>query len=131
MTDILKTWPAFMPPRRVLEVFSGKEAKFAFYYFKLGRGKPKQTIEHVWFVYRGRIMGKFKVESVECNVGQIPTLRRMDGDPGAFQIPRDAWVAICKGPFIRLKERVYHDSFRGFRYFDFEEWRMNMEALIP
>jgi hypothetical protein len=129
LSDILKTWPAFMDPRKVLMIFGPKQP-FGIYYFTLGRGKPQQEIEHIWFTYRGRVLGNFKVDHVVCNVGQIPQLRRIDGGGSAWQIKRDRFVAVCLPPFQRVREHVYHDSFRGWRYFNFEEYSQTLEAKI-
>lgn len=129
MADVIKTWPAFMEPRKVLTIFGPKQP-FAMYYFTLGRGQPKQEIKHLWFTYRGRILGHFEVEAVECNVGQFPPLRRIDGSPSEWQIKRDRWVAICRPPFHRLKERLYYGYFRGFHYFDIEAYRGTQESRI-
>jgi hypothetical protein len=38
------------------------------------------------------------------------------------------WVAICAGPMQRLKEKLYHDGFRGWRYFDLDEYRASGDA---
>jgi hypothetical protein len=130
MADLLKTWPAAMEPRKVLTIFSEREC-FAEYYFTLGRGKPKQEIENLWFTYRGRILGHFRVDRIVCNTGDnIPKLRRIDGGESEWQIKRDRWVAICDPPFFRLKGHVWHDSFRGYRYFDLEAYRQTSESKI-
>lgn len=129
MADIIKVWPAFMHPRKVLTIFGPKQP-FAAYYFTLGRGKPSQKIERLWFTYRGRVLGHFKVNEVVCNVGQLPKLRRIDGEPSEWQIKRDRYVAICEPPFFRLREKLYYDSFRGFRYFDFARFSETTEAKI-
>ena len=120
MTAILKTWPAFMPPKKVLEVFTHDWGRF---YFTLGRGCPKRTPEYLYYTHRGRIIGHFWIEEIVQNVGQLPKLRSISGEESEWQIKGDAWVAICPPPFYRLKERLYHEGFRGWRYFDIEEYR--------
>lgn len=127
--DILKTWPAFMEPRKVLEIFSPK-ITFAVYYFTLGKGKPSQHIDNLYFTYCGRILGHFAVKEIVCNVGQLPRLRRIDGGESEWQIKRDRYVAICDPPFTRLKEKLYYGSFRGFRYFSIAEYRESPESHI-
>jgi hypothetical protein len=130
MADILKTWPSFMAPRKVLQIFSARDT-FAVYYFTIGRGKPKQEIDKLWFTYRGRILGHFDVTEVVCNLGDnIPKLRRIDGGDSEWQIKRDHWVAICDPPFFRLREKLFYSSFRGFRYFDIDQWRERPESRI-
>jgi hypothetical protein len=106
VSDIIKTWPAFMEARKVASIFSPRGC-FARYYFTLGRGKPKLQISRIWFTWRGRIIGSFAVEAVVCNDGSLPTLSRIDGEPSEWQIRKDAWVAVCtpgcgaaEGPYI-------------------------------
>jgi hypothetical protein len=42
----------------------------------------------------------------------------------------DAWVAVYPAPFHRLKKKLYHQGFRGWRYFDLESYRGTMDAKI-
>lgn len=128
MADILKTWPAAVEARTVARIFSATAPPWSRYYFALGRGKPKTTPTFLWFNYQGRILGKFVIEQIACNDGTFPELRRLDGGESAWQIRRDAWVAICAPPCLRIRERVFHESFRGWRYFDFESYRQSPEA---
>jgi hypothetical protein len=127
MTDIIKTWPSFMPRAQVREVFT---AGWGLFYFTLGRGKPKQEIERLWFTHKGRILGSFKINRIVQNDGTLPRLQRLDGGESEWQIKPDRWVAICLPPFARLKETVYHESFRGFRYFNLEQYRGTADARI-
>lgn len=129
MADILKTWPAFMPRRKVLAIF---RSQFALFYFVLGKGKPQRPIEHLWFTHQGEILGRFAVREIVCNVGQLPKLRSLEDRESEWQIKRDRYVAICPGPFAPTPspEPVYHDSFRGFRYFDFHEYSQTIESRI-
>jgi hypothetical protein len=124
---ILKTWPAFMPPRKVLEIFSAKWARF---YFSLGRGKPTQQISHVWFTYRGRILGNFPIEEIVINDGSLPKLKSLSGEASGWQFKPDVYVMICVPPMVRLREKLYYSSFRGWRYFDLAAWREEPEAMI-
>jgi hypothetical protein len=117
---ILKTWPAFMPPKKVLQVFSHEWGRF---YFTLGRGKPQRPIDQLWYTHRGRILGYFCIGEIVQNVGQLPKLRAIDGTESEWQIRGDAWVAICPPPFLRLREKLYHEGFRGWRYFDLDAYR--------
>ena len=127
MTAILKTWPAFMPPRKVLEVFGHDWGRF---YFTLGRGKPQKPIEQLWFTHRSRILGYFGVGEIVQNVGQLPKLRALSGEISEWQIKGDRWVAICPPPFHRLEEKLYHEGFRGWRYFDLEAYRGTLGAKV-
>jgi hypothetical protein len=107
------------------------KANWPTYYFTLGRGKPSQTIERLWFTHHGRVRGWFKVLAVECNVGQFPPLRRIDGGVSEWQIQRDRWVAICEPPFHwQQGVPVFMDSFRGWHYFNFDEYVQSPEAKI-
>jgi len=123
MADILKTWPSAVSAKTTAQIFSPTAPAFSRYYFSLGRGKPKQAIAFMWFTYGGRILGRMAVEEIVCNDGTLPKLGRLDGGESEWQIAKDAWVAICRPPCLRIRERVFHESFRGWRYFDFERWR--------
>jgi hypothetical protein len=128
MADIIKTWPACVSAQSTAQMFSPTVPPFHVFYFTLGRGMPKQKIERLWFTYQGRVVGWFPVEEIIVNVGQIPTLNRLDGGESDWQIRKDAKVAICNPPCVRLKERLFMDGFRGFRYFDIDAWRQNPES---
>ena len=56
-------------------------------------------------------------------MGQLPELRRLDGGESAWQIKKDARIAVCAPPCARLKERLYMSGFQGWRYFDLEAYR--------
>ena len=139
MSDIIKTWPAVVSPRMTLAMFSENLPPFTMYYFTLGRACPKrvnplpQTYgdrDHLWFTYRGRIMGAFGIVRVMQNDGSLPRLNRLDGGESDWQIKPDAWVAICKPPCLRLHKKVYMSGFRGFRYFDLESYSSTMESKV-
>jgi len=129
MADIIKTWPSFMSREKVLRIFRMPSAEF---YFVVGAGKPKQAIERIWYTHQGEILGYFNVREIVCNVGQLPKLRSLENRESEWQIKRDRWVAICPGPFTPRPgdEPVYHDSFRGFHYFKFDEYSETMESRI-
>jgi hypothetical protein len=127
MKDIIKTWPAFMDRGRVLKAFTS----FENYYFTIGRGLPRDAIGKLWYTHRGQIIGHFAVKEIVQNAGQLPQLTSISGEESAWQIKPDSWVAICPGPFEKLiGERVYYPAFRGFRYFDLEEYRGTMESKV-
>ena len=126
--DIIKTWPAAVNPRTVAEMFSENTPPFCIFYFTLGRGKPKQMIDRLWFTYQGRILGYFEVQEIVVNDGTLPKLHSLDGGDSEWQIRKDAKVAICRPPCHRLKERVFMSGFRGWRYFDFAEYSQTSEA---
>ena len=147
MTAIIKTLPVRFA-RGELERFFGTESKpcFTSYFFTLGRGRPSKTkivpglgyngapawsgIEQLYFSHCGRLIGWFRVGYIVQNVGQLPLLTTLDGDPSAWQIKPDRWVAVCWPPFHRLAETLYHEGFRGWRYFDLEQHRGTLEAKV-
>ena len=128
MSDIIKTWPSFVNPRKVAEMFYGEP--FGTYYFALGRGKPKQNIERLWFTYRGRILGCFKIERIIVNDGNLPRLRSLSGEESEWQIKPDAYVAICSPPCEKPGHRAFMTGFRGWRYFDVDKYTQTPESRM-
>lgn len=129
MSAIIKTWPAFMSSRKVLEVFTHDWGQF---YFTLGRARPKDTaVSELFYTHRGRILGHFDIGAIVQNAGQLPRLRSISGETSEWQIRMDAWVAICNPPIHRLKEKLYMPGFRGWHYFSLDSYRGTMEAKIP
>lgn len=124
---IIKTWPAFMPARRVREAFTHDWGRF---YFTIGRGKPKQKVDQLFYTHRGRILGHFLISEIVQNAGQLPPLRSISGEASEWQIKPDSWVAICDPPFHFLKERLFYESFRGFRYFDLPTYRGSIDSKV-
>jgi hypothetical protein len=109
-------------------MFSPRVPTFHRYYFTLGRGRPKEKIDRLWFTYGGRILGYFEVEEIVVNDGTLPHLNRLDGGESEWQIKKDAKVAICAPPCVRLKERIFMEGFRGWRYFNLDEYRGSPDA---
>ena len=128
MTAIIKTWPSFMPQKRVLEAFNNEWGGQL--YFTLGRGKPKQKIDQIYFTHCSRILGHFDIVKIVRNEGQLPKLRRISGEESEWQIKPDSYVAICEPPFHLLEERLYYSGFRGYRYFSIEEYRNSLDAKV-
>jgi hypothetical protein len=128
MADIIKTWPAKTDARTAAEIFSATTPPFFRYYFTLGRGKPKVTVDHIWYTFRGRILGRFEVAEIVCNDGTLPRLASLSGEESEWQIRKDAWVAVCNPPCLRIKERIFHEGFRGWRYFNLDEYAQTSEA---
>jgi hypothetical protein len=128
VAEIIKTWPACVSAKTTARMFSESVPPFHVFYFTLGRGMPKEPVERLWFTYQGRILGWFPVEEIIVNVGQIPTLNRLDGGESDWQIKKDAKVAICAPPCHRLTERIFMDGFRGWRYFNLESYRLTVDA---
>jgi len=93
-------------------------------------GSYQPAIDSLYFTHKGIVIGHFAVWKIVQNAGQLPKLTNMDGDPSAWQIPGDAWVAVCNPPWQPLEERIYHHGFQGWRYFDLETHRGTLEAKI-
>src|SRR5205807_3050368 len=130
-------WPAFMERRKVMSIFTHSWGNF---YFSLGRGRPKQEIEHVWYTHQGSILGKFTIAEIVFNENELtlPRLRSLSNRESQWQFRPGIYVMVCAGPFVPLSEvpgvedggEVFHDSFRGWRYFNFDEYRNSPEAFI-
>jgi len=129
MAEIIRTWPAKVDAKTVAHMF-GPDCHFAMFYFTLGRGKPKQPVTRLWFTYRCRILGSFKIVAIKQNDGSLPRLRSITNEESGWQIRPDHWVALCPGPMDRLKSRVFMSGFRGYRYFNFAEYNATQEARI-
>ena len=118
-----------MDRKKVLEVFSHDWGEF---YFTLGRAKPTREVQRLWYTHQGQVIGSFQINRIVINDGTLPKLRSITGEVSEWQIKPDSWVAICKPPFTRLRrsrtERVYHDGFRGWRYFDFDQYAQTPES---
>lgn len=127
MTAILKTWPAFMERAKVLAVFTHP---WPIFYFTLGRGRPQQPPATLYFTHQGRILGSFSIDEILRNDGSFPKLRSITNKESEWQIKADAWVAICRPPFHRLTERLFHEGFRGWRYFDLDAYRGTLESKV-
>lgn len=127
MNAILKTLPTRFARGKISEFLS---APFSMFYFTLGLHRPKREIGKLYFTHRGRILGHFTVEEIVQNAGQLPKLTTLDGEPSKWQIKPDRWVAVCEPPFHLMKERLYHEAFRGWRYFDLEGFSSTHESKI-
>ncbi|HWQ97241.1 MAG TPA: hypothetical protein VN538_03985 [Clostridia bacterium] len=129
MSDIIKTWPSFMPRERVLKVFTHCWGRF---YFSVGNGRPKQEVERMWFTHQGEILGHFSIGEFFHyeREGQLPRLRSISNRESEWQFRPGIWIAICPGPFVALGEKLCYESFRGWRYFELEKYRGSLEALI-
>jgi hypothetical protein len=128
MSAILKTLPTWFARGQIREFLDGR---FCYYYFTLGRGRPKRCDpEQIYFTHVGEIIGHFDIHEIVQNVGQLPKLTTLDGKASAWQIKGDAWVAVCQPPFHWLEEKIYHEGFRGWRYFDLDSYRGTIGAKI-
>ena len=117
-----------MTYQKTLEVFSHDWGTF---YFTLGRGKPQRPIEQIWHTHRGRILGYFDITEIVRNLGDnLRRLRRISGEKSEWQIKLMNWVAVCPPPFHPLAEKIYHEGFRGWRYFDLESYRGTIDSKI-
>lgn len=128
MTAILKTLPTRFARGKISEFLN---APFSAFFFTLGMHKPKQTVEQLYFTHQGQLLGHFEVAEIVQNAGQLPKLTTLDGEPSQWQIKPDRWVAVCDPPFHLLNgKNIYHEAFRGWRYFDFEVFRNSPESRI-
>jgi hypothetical protein len=100
---------------------------FARYYFTLGRGKPKEPITKIWYTWRGRILGSFRVDEIIRNDGSLPKLLSLSDEESGWQIKPDAWVAICLPGALAYRDGVFMSGFCGWRYFDTAAYRDNPE----
>jgi hypothetical protein len=116
-----------MPRKRVREAFTHDWGRF---YFTIGRGRPAKPVEILFYTHKGVILGHFEIAEIIQNVGQLPRLRSITGEFSEWQIKLGNWVAICDPPFHFLKERLYHDGFRGFRYFDLDAYRGTVDSKV-
>lgn len=127
MTAILKTWPAFMSPKKTLEVFN----HYCTFYFTLGRGRPQRDdVAEIWHTHQGVILGHHNLVEIIRNDGSLPKLRSLSDVESEWQIKPDNWVAVCRPPFVRLEEKIFHEGFRGWRYFDLEKYRGTVDAKV-
>lgn len=132
MSAVIKTLPTRFARGQLMRFF-GLDGKpcWTTYYFTFGRGKPKRDgVDQLYFTHHGRIMGNFRIREIVQNAGQLPQLTTLDGKPSEWQIPADAWVAVCEPPFHRLSERLYYEGFRGWRYFDLDAHRGTLESKV-
>lgn len=120
-----------MEPERVFKVF--KNDWGGRFYFTLGRGKPRliEELRTIFFTHRGKIIGSFDIDEIIINNGSnIPRLRSLSGETSEWQIKHDRWVAICRPPFHELVDDVFHEGFRGWRYFNLAEYMKTPESEI-
>lgn len=150
MIAILKTLPARFARGEILR-FLGCDGKpcWTQYFFQLGRACPQRAkaiagswrvgsqlidgfrgVEQIHFTHRGILLGHFDVQLIAQNAGQFPILTTMDGGASDWQLKPDRWVVVCAPPFHRLKDRIYHEAFRGWRYFDLDAYRGTREAKV-
>lgn len=129
MASILKTLPTSFARGRIDEFLS---APFSSFFFTLGRGRPQRPypVTELYFTHQGRILGHFDIAEIVQNQGQLPLLTTLDGRPSEWQIRPDRWVAVCRPPFHRLQEKIFHAGFRGWRYFDLRAHAGTLESKV-
>lgn len=153
MADIIKTIESWRDPRRVLRFLTnhnGCEHDWAFF-FSLGRAKPKQPVERLFFTFQGRILGWFDVLDIIYNSPQFEAsvsggttldqattpdqpprqlVRYRERNGGEWRPKMDSALVLCRPPFFRVEEKLYHEGFRGWRYFDLEAHRKTLDAQV-
>jgi len=129
MAAILKTLPTFFARGKINEFLS---TPFSNFFFTLGRGRPQRPdpVTEIYFTHNGVILGHFDITEIVQNKGQLPLLTTLDGRPSEWQIKPDRWVAVCRGPFHRLEEKLFHSGFRGWRYFDLHAYRGTLDSKV-
>jgi hypothetical protein len=129
MMDIIKAWPSYFPREKVYDVFSHD---FGCFYFSVGKGKPSQPVANLWYTHSGDILGHFKIRELIFNENErtLPRLRSISNQESQWQFRPGIWVAICPGPFVKLEESLRYAGFRGWRYFDIDEHRGSIDALV-
>ena len=116
-----------MSTEKVLQIFTHDWGTF---YFTLGRGRPTKPVDKLYYAHKGVLLGHFDVQRIARNDGSFPKLRSLSDEESEWQIKPDAWVALCRAPFHRLEEKLFHDSFRGWRYFDLDAYRGTLDAKV-
>lgn len=129
MAAILKTLPTMFARGKIDEFLA---TPFSSFFFTLGRGRPQRPdpVTEIYFTHNGVILGHFDITEIVQNKGQLPLLTTLGGDPSEWQIKPDRWVAVCKAPFHRLEEKVFHSGFRGWRYFDLQNYRGTLDSKV-
>ncbi len=125
LKDVIKSWPAKFDRAHVLNVFTHTWGRL---WFSLGRGKPKSGPRRLYYTHQGQIIGHFDVEAVVINDGSLPKLRSITDKVSEWQFKPDVWIAVCPQPFHPLEEKLFHEGFRGWRYFDLESYRLTEDA---
>jgi hypothetical protein len=128
MADIIKSWPASIPATDIADMFT-EDAKYRAYYFTVGRCRPNVPVGRIWWTYRGRVIGSFKIDRFVVNDGSLPILGSISGGD-EWTIKPDRWVAICESGGELLKERLFFAGFRGWRCFHLEEYRRSPESRM-
>jgi hypothetical protein len=152
MADIIKTIESWRDRGRVLAWLTRRNRTpnqdRYLYYFTLGRGRPKQHVEHLFFTFQGRVIGWFDVEEIVTNLGTWAefvedgtTMEESTGRQRAVSVYQDregkawkpnpgAWLILCPPPFHLLQEEIFFSGFQGFRYFDLESYRKTFDAKV-
>lgn len=117
-----------MTQKHTLEVFA---SPWPIFYFTLGRGKPQREVTQIYHTHRGQILGHFEIQAIVRNMGDnLPKLTAIDGSESEWQIKLMNWVAVCPPPFHPIEGKLYHEGFRGWRYFDLESYRGTIGAKV-
>lgn len=153
MAAIIKTIEAWRDPARVLTWLTRRNAspqpEDYLYYFALGRGRPKQAVEQLWFTFQGCVLGWFAVAEIVPHLGEWAdfvaggtTMEEATQPKPAITLYLDrlgkmwrpkpgVWLILCPPPFHLLEEKIFFSGFQGFRYFEFESYRKGLDAKIP
>ena len=88
--------------------------------------KPRVLPDRMWLVHRGEIIGWMRVLGVETIEDSLVQSHR-DGEVSNIM---DATRLVTVGPLAAI-EPTPHRGFRGFRYFDFDEYVGDKPDLVP
>jgi len=152
MAYIIKTIESWRDPDRVFTWLTRRNRTpnqdRYLYYFTLGRGRPKQPVERLYFTFQGMVIGWFDVENIVANVGEWAdfvgggtTMEQSTGRQRAVNIYKDregstwtpklgVWLVLCPPPFHLTEEQPYFSGFQGFRYFDLDSYRKTLDAKV-
>ena len=150
MADIIKTIESWRDSDRVFTWLTRRNRtpnqRHYLYFFTLGRGHPKQTIERLYFTFQGFVIGWFDVEDIVANLGKwadfVDGAIKIDKATGVRELATNdhlrraytwrpkpgVWMVLCPPPFHSIEEQLYYSGFQGFRYFDLDSYRKMPES---
>jgi len=124
--DIIKTFESWRKRADLLKFFDVPDGHVLS--FSLGRGKPKIEPRRLWFVHCGRLFGWLSVEGLEqrgleeISDGEFTyTLDDACSQPRTWKPRLGTWMVVCVPPLRVVVECIFHEGFRGWRYFDFQK----------
>jgi len=126
--DAIKTIEGWRDPRRVREYLREGPDHSGRFLFNVGNGCPQRKVARLFFVFHGRILGWFAVAGIEKRTAELSLEYARQYSPPYFKAAK--FLFICARPFHFIRERVFYEGFRGWRYFDFETYRNSLDAKV-